>query len=566
EEKEEYEGAETIIAGVETIEKSVETAQPADAAQIRGEEVVAFLRPVEAGGVYLPEIPSPEEWVPAATVKEEELDTGVAEVVPSPVSAEDGEEVSHYTTGQEFHQRGMYEEAIRELKLALAETPNSADVHFDLGRAYHKTNDKKKAFAAYRKTLDIDPDNKRARFLLDILTGVKRKGMKHTAPSSVQLTPTDVGVASSPVVKEEELKVSVVEEKGPHHKMGREFYQNDMYKEAIRELKFALAENPDSADVHFDLGRAYHKTNDKKEAFVAYRKTLNIDPDHKKARFLLDTITGTKRKGGEHQTPSSVRSTPRDVASSPVVREQEVEISLEVEEGASHRLQGRKYHKKGMYKEAIRELKLALAKDPNSADVHFDLGRAYHKANDKKKAFAAYRKTLDIDPDNKRARFLLDTITGIKGTAKKYSPTASLPDELGPQVSVVALSSQPEEGEEIFVSMEEVEVPGGAIEFAQRTGGMKSGRHPGLEEGISHRALGQEYLESGMYAEAIQEFKLALADSPNDAEIYYDLGRAYQKANNGREAFAAYRRALRIDPDHKKARFLLKTLTGGKGG
>ena len=78
----------------------------------------------------------------------------------------------------------------------------------------------------------------------------------------------------------------------------------------------------------------------------------------------------------------------------------------------------------------------------------------------------------------------------------------------------------------------------------------------------SHHAVGLEYLQKGKVEDAINEFKLAMEEDPRNAEVYFDLGRAYHKTKNLKEAISAYKEVLKIDPNHKKARFLLKTLTG----
>ncbi|HHT9118129.1 MAG TPA: tetratricopeptide repeat protein, partial [Candidatus Hypogeohydataceae bacterium YC38] len=84
-------------------------------------------------------------------------------------------------------------------------------------------------------------------------------------------------------------------------------------------------------------------------------------------------------------------------------------------------------------------------------------------------------------------------------------------------------------------------------------------RGPLPEKGrISHHALGLEYLQKGMSQEAVNELKLAQEEDPKNAEVYYDLGRAYHKTKKLKEAVSAYKEALKIDPKHKKASILLK--------
>jgi tetratricopeptide (TPR) repeat protein len=72
-----------------------------------------------------------------------------------------------------------------------------------------------------------------------------------------------------------------------------------------------------------------------------------------------------------------------------------------------------------------------------------------------------------------------------------------------------------------------------------------------------HRALGESYAESGESAEAISEYKTAVAMQPQNADLYEALGNAYQKISKFAEAKQAYEQELQLSPHNMVALYSL---------
>jgi tetratricopeptide (TPR) repeat protein len=70
-------------------------------------------------------------------------------------------------------------------------------------------------------------------------------------------------------------------------------------------------------------------------------------------------------------------------------------------------------------------------------------------------------------------------------------------------------------------------------------------------------ARGKQFLEKDDPARALLELKNAAGVSPNDAEVYYEMGVAYQKAEDLRSAVLSFQKALAIDPKHAAAQLRL---------
>jgi tetratricopeptide (TPR) repeat protein/TolB-like protein len=63
-----------------------------------------------------------------------------------------------------------------------------------------------------------------------------------------------------------------------------------------------------------------------------------------------------------------------------------------------------------------------------------------------------------------------------------------------------------------------------------------------------HLAMGSAYLDTGKFAEAVEEMKRAVELAPNSDEAYRRLGAAYLRLSKKNDAIEAYQRAIQIAP------------------
>jgi tetratricopeptide (TPR) repeat protein len=73
-------------------------------------------------------------------------------------------------------------------------------------------------------------------------------------------------------------------------------------------------------------------------------------------------------------------------------------------------------------------------------------------------------------------------------------------------------------------------------------------------------AKGKEWIQKNDYSRALLELKNAARATPNDAEVYYQLGMAFWGAQDLRSAYASFRKALTLDPKHKGAQLKIAQL------
>jgi tetratricopeptide (TPR) repeat protein len=70
-------------------------------------------------------------------------------------------------------------------------------------------------------------------------------------------------------------------------------------------------------------------------------------------------------------------------------------------------------------------------------------------------------------------------------------------------------------------------------------------------------AKGKQFLHSGDVPRALLELKNAARLSPGDAEVYFQMGVAYEKAQDLRSAALSFQKALALDPEHAAAQLRL---------
>lgn len=61
---------------------------------------------------------------------------------------------------------------------------------------------------------------------------------------------------------------------------------------------------------------------------------------------------------------------------------------------------------------------------------------------------------------------------------------------------------------------------------------------------------GDQYFNSGNYAQAVSEYSESLKFSPNDVRMLYNRGRAYEEQNENDKAIADFEKALELDPNN----------------
>ncbi len=96
--------------------------------------------------------------------------------------------------------------------------------------------------------------------------------------------------------KQEEISLDHEKEKAQAIdliEMGKFYFLNQKYDQAIKEFKRSLKLNPESSDCYYNLGLAYEAKNMFQEAKNMYTKAVDINGGCKLAREHLDKLVGS---------------------------------------------------------------------------------------------------------------------------------------------------------------------------------------------------------------------------------------------------------------------------------
>lgn len=242
--------------------------------------------------------------------------------------------------------------------------------------------------------------------------------------------------------------------------------------------------------------------------------------------------------------------------------------------GVSFKLQGK-------IDEAITQYRKALEADPNYAAAHINLGVAVGSQGKLDESIGYFRRAIQLDPDSSVAQTNLGIALGIKG-------------KLNESIFYLRQALQAEPDSAVIHT---------ALGVALRENG-------NLEEAISHfrqalqldphsaklyNNLGVALRLQGKLDDAINHFRQALQLEPNSVKVRYNLAGALQaqgsleealaeyqrvleskqqeadircimgdilvQLNRRQDAVTQYREALKVNPDHPKARQALENLS-----
>jgi Flp pilus assembly protein TadD len=76
--------------------------------------------------------------------------------------------------------------------------------------------------------------------------------------------------------------------------VGKFYFLNNNYDEAVAEFRKALEINKDNAEAYYNLGLIAESNNNQEEAKKMYSKALSIKPDYRIAREKLNKLMGLK--------------------------------------------------------------------------------------------------------------------------------------------------------------------------------------------------------------------------------------------------------------------------------
>ncbi len=451
----------------------------------------------------------------------------------------DAAKVANQNLSKLYIDQKRYPEAITALKNLLAADPKNADAHNNLGVVYFRTKDFTNAAASWEKALKIRPKDAQA------------------------------------------LKF-----------LGFSYYNQGKFKEAISRYESSLKLEKNDPELYFNMAVAYLDNGQYDRSAEAFGAALKIDPKDSSAatgqvQAIAAAINNHMERGSNLYLDNEYSGAIKEWKAVLRYQNDHKEAKAFIEDAESklkgevdkHLAAGREYIRKGRNVDALRELDLALAMDPNNAEAKaakqkmvlkrsekvgsfLEQGNEYLAAKDYPAAIQKFRAALRENNADAKAKAALAKAKTAQKTAydKAVAAGKKATDAKDFRRAIHSL----EEAKRIDPSSAEAS----NLLFRARSR-MRSYVKETLDEGESLFAAGQKdkARERFLKVVALEEDNAlandyikrltgqqsqAKADSEKVKTLYYDGVNLYI---NGKinEAITSWKECLRLDPGYTNA-------------
>ena len=339
-------------------------------------------------------------------------------------------------------------------------------------------------------------------------------------------------------------QVSDIENKHIYAHLGAAYIGLKAYPEAIDALQNAIALDADLVDAHYNLGYAYVEQGHYDQAIPHLERAIAIAPNLKRAHYNL--ARAYRESGNLEAATHAVTETLRLDAN----YQRAHELANLIKQ--AHYNKGITYLNDERYSEAITAFQNAITLDPDFTTAHYNLGLTYLKMETYSRAVDALQKTITLDRSYKAAHHTLalaylgqQELGKAREAARdalkldvNYQPARSLLEAIDPSFTPPETQSATPPEREQPIQQQSVAKP------RQET----------------HYELGIAYRDSKMHTEAIAEFRKAIDMDPDFAVAYMGLGEVYLETGRLDDAETAANAALRIDATSQPARQLLNDI------
>ena len=336
-------------------------------------------------------------------------------------------------------------------------------------------------------------------------------------------------------------QVSDIENKHIYAHLGAAYIRLKAYQEAIEALQNAITLDADLVDAHYNLGYAYVEQGHYDQAIPHLERAIAIAPNLKRAHYNL--ARAYRESGNLEAATHAVTETLR--LDSNYQRAHELANLIK----QAHYNRGITYLNDERYSEAITVFQNAITLDPDFTTAHYNLGLTYLKMETYSRAVDALQKTITLDRSYKAAHHAL--ALAYLGQQELGKAREAARDALKLDVNYQPARSLLEAIDPNFTSSETQPVMPSEPEQSVKQQPIVKPRQE------THYELGIAYRDAKMHTEAIAEFRKAIDLDPNFAAAYMGLGEIYLETGRLDDAETAANAALRIDANSQPARQFL---------
>ncbi len=482
-------------------------------------------------------------------------------------------------SGDRYFAKEKYREAAIQYSNALQVDPRFAAAHYQLGETYLKLGDVARAFQELSRTIDLAPDNYRARIdVANLLVAARNPD----------------GSTNDEYLKQARVHLDLLLLKQPDNpavlQAWADYYgaENNLAA-AMVEMQKAVAADPNRSESYLDLALLQLRANLPDQAELNFKKAANLAPTAMNAQLALGSFYQSRNRlpEAEQQFQHAIQVAPKD----PAPREALVRLYMtegkkadaenllkqakkdlgDTSEG--YRMLGDFYFADGQLDKALAEYASLYSdhpKDPQVKKNYVQLlilkgrldeagklnneilksnphdvegliyrGQIQVRQNDAAGAVDSLQQALRDDPSNAIAHYHLGLAFDLqRNDARAESEWREAvrlrPDLMDAQRALAAL-----------------EMRSGDFDALTQTGQQIVTAAPYAADGYILRAVGE--MNRQKYSDAQQDLTKVMGLVPSSAVPYVQMGNLYQLQKQYREAIKFYQQALDKDSASSEA-------------
>jgi tetratricopeptide (TPR) repeat protein len=290
----------------------------------------------------------------------------------------------------------------------------------------------------------------------------------------------------------------------------------NQFEAALAPLQKFIAEKPEIAWAHFQLGYAYTALKRPDEARAEYERATTLDPKMSEAFLNLGILLSEK-------DPAA--------AVAPLRRA----VDLLPAQSRPRFLLGHALERSGDIPGAVESYEAALRLDPRDVETIIHLGNLYVGLKRYSDAETKFRAALEIEPKSPQA--LLGMAQALDAQ-KKPEAAAAYRDYLAVQPNTPGAESRT-----VHLLIEQKQYDAALAELDRAD----AGKPPTLD---SLRSRADIQIAQKKWDDSIVTLRKALAITPNDAELHGGLGRIYLQKRDFVSAEKELKAALQLDKNN----------------
>lgn len=275
--------------------------------------------------------------------------------------------------------QGKFDDAVVNLRKSLQKMSDFAG-HYFLGMTQYRLGHYELALNQFQKSLDIKPDNLRARVMVG-MTLFKQKRLDDCIRQITQVLDKDDKIAMA------------------HNVIGSAYLAEGKFDQGMKHLDRAVELNPNLADVHMKKGLFDLSRGDQDRAAIELEKAVAVAPESLNPRIMLVSLKLRQQnyQGAIETLKAGLNGSDKDAL--------------------LYNYLAAAYFSQKQVDSAVRALKKAQQIKPDYLTPYFNLAKYYLAAQQPDKAVEQYQSVLKIAPDNVKAMVALGGIQEMRGDA-----------------------------------------------------------------------------------------------------------------------------------------------------